>query len=258
MFIENEKYYTKPTTKKEARHNIKSFWFNLFEEQKGTVYDNLTDRTKTIMQLLYQELSIFDNRIRKDMKKTFNTDRSRYWKEYVVEYPDKKIKKQTLKIRKTRQELRAINERIQDKEQIQQEKEQQIAAQEKQIQEQNEELTTIKKEQISYIAQQGFLQEFSNTKFYKKNTTAILNMQAIINNYIKKAFDANFENYDKKFILGLMEKHNQLLMAFGIDKLMQLQPQAMITLYQQINNDNKGATNNSFNLLCEKLNNNKK
>lgn len=259
LLNEEIKNYTKPTTKKEARKNIQSFWFNLFDTQQGTIFENLTERTQIVMKLLYQELSAFDKRIRQDIKITFNTDRSRYWKEYITAFPDKKKnKKPALKIRKQKQELKNINEQIEDRTFIQQQQNRQIQTQSNQIKQQGDELKEIKKEQISYLAQKGFLQEFEKTDFYKRNTSSILNQQAIIYNYIKKAFDANLENYDKKFIISLLEKQNQLLMAFGIDKLMQLQPQAMITLYQQINNDNKGATNNSFNLLCEKLNNNKK
>lgn len=259
LLNEEIKNYTKPTTKKEARKNIQSFWFNLFDTQQGTIFENLTEKTQITMKLLYQELSVFDRRIRADIKTTFNTDRSRYWKEYIAEYPDRKTNKTTLKVRKTRQELRTITEQIQDKEQIQKEKERQIVAQDKQITGQNKILTDIKQEQIGYIAQQGFLQEFEKTDFYKRNTSAILNQQAIINNYIKKAFDANLENYDKKFIISLMEKHNQLLMAFGIDKLMQLQPQVIISLCKQTNNTTEHTINNNhYNMLVEKLNKNKK
>lgn len=149
MLLDEEiKNYTKPTTKKEARKNIQSFWFNLFDTQQGTIFENLTERTQIVMKLLYQELSAFDKRIRQDIKITFNTDRSRYWKEYITAFPDKKKnKKPALKIRKQKQELKNINEQIEDRTFIQQQQNQQLQAQANQIKQQGDKLEEIKQEQ---------------------------------------------------------------------------------------------------------------
>lgn len=149
MLLDEEiKNYTKPTTKKEARKNIQSFWFNLFDTQQGTIFENLTERTQIVMKLLYQELSAFDKRIRQDIKITFNTDRSRYWKEYITAFPDKKKnKKPALKIRKQKQELKNINEQIEDRTFIQQQQNKQLQAQANQIKQQGDKLKEIKQEQ---------------------------------------------------------------------------------------------------------------
>lgn len=149
MLLDEEiKNYTKPTTKKEARKNIQSFWFNLFDTQQGTIFENLTERTQIVMKLLYQELSAFDKRIRQDIKITFNTDRSRYWKEYITAFPEKKKnKKPALKIRKQKQELKNINEQIEDRTFIQQQQNQQLQAQANLIKQQGDKLEEIKQEQ---------------------------------------------------------------------------------------------------------------
>lgn len=237
MLLEDEEYYSKPQKKQDARENIKSFWFNLFKEQQGTVYGNLTDRRKQVMMLLYQELSTFDGKVRRDMKTTFNTDRSRYWREYSKLYGKRKAKKKPLQVKILEKEVNNLIDRKKNNQDIIKEQERKKEALGKQNKDMEEKQHTIRQEQISYIAQQGFLQSFADKNFYSSSTTAILNIQATISNYFTNASKTNFKDCDKKFMVDLLEKYAQLLGAIGIDKLMQLQPQAL-TLFLQQNNEN--------------------
>jgi len=117
------------------------------------------------------------------------------------------------------------------------ENERTIATQCQDIERCNKKIKQLKKEELSYIAQQNFLSVLKDLEFYKTTIQILKNMQILLYNKINEKKEQDSDRGTQEYIVKLFEQYANIIKAYGLDKLLQLQPQVINFLKQENNNN---------------------
>lgn len=112
-----------------------------------------------------------------------------------------------------------------------------ITAQSQDIIRHSKEIKQLKKDELSYIAQQNFLSVLEELEFYKTTISALRNIQVKLYNKINEKMEQDNDKNTQEYIVKLLEQYANIIKAYGLDKLLQLQPQVINFLKQENNNN---------------------
>ena len=112
-----------------------------------------------------------------------------------------------------------------------------ITAQSQDIIRHSKEIKQLKKDELSYIAQQNFLSVLEELEFYKTTISALRNIQVKLYNKINEKMEQDNDKNTQEYIVKLLEQYANIIKAYGLDKLLQLQPQVINFL----KNENKNT-----------------
>ena len=98
-------------------------------------------------------------------------------------------------------------------------------------------MAQLKKDELSYIAQMSFLSVLKEVGFYKTTISVLRNIQVKLYNKINEKMEQDNDKNTQEYIVKLLEQYANIIKAYGLDKLLQLQPQVINFLKQENNNN---------------------
>lgn len=111
-----------------------------------------------------------------------------------------------------------------------------IEAQSEDMIKHSKDMAQLKKDELSYIAQMSFLSVLKELGFYKITISTLKDIQVKLYNKINEKMEQDSDKNTQEYIVKLLEQYANIIKAYGLDKLLQLQPQVINFLKNENNN----------------------